>query len=323
MTLVVFVPGGVDITPDAFTFTDVNGATQSTLYTSNTIVVSGIAAATAITISGGQYSVNGGAYTASPGTVQSGDTVSVRVTSSSAYLTAINVILTIGGVSDTYTVTTLVNPLTDTTPDAFSFTDVTNATPSTVYTSNSITVSGIDTASPISISGGGTYSKNGSFYTSSPGTVANGDTVSVRATSSASFSTSVSTTLTIGGVSDIYSVTTQVADSVPDAFSFTDASGVELSTATTSNTITVAGINTTATISITGGTYSKNGGSFTAATDTVVLGDTVAVKATSSGSYSTSVNVVLTIGGVSDTFTISTKADPGAGYTPTFYFLGF
>jgi hypothetical protein len=97
----------------------------------------------------------------------------------------------------------------DTTPDAFTFTDVTNASLSTQYTSNTITVSGITAAAAISISGGsGTYSINGGSYTASGGTVNNGDTVTARVTSSASNSTAVSTTVTIGGVSDTYSVTT-------------------------------------------------------------------------------------------------------------------
>lgn len=102
------VPAAVpDTTPDAFTFTDVTGATLSTVYTSNTITVSGINASTAISITGGTYSKNAGAYTSTSGTVVLGDTVSVQVTSSASNSTAVNVALTIGGVSDTYTVTTL------------------------------------------------------------------------------------------------------------------------------------------------------------------------------------------------------------------------
>lgn len=101
------VPAAVpDTTPDAFAFTDVTGATVSTVYTSNTITVSGINASTAITITGGTYSINGAAYTSSAGNVVLGDTVSVRATSSGSNSTAVNVALTIGGVSDTYTVTT-------------------------------------------------------------------------------------------------------------------------------------------------------------------------------------------------------------------------
>ena len=52
--------------------------------------------------------------------------------------------------SDIYTVTTLA---ADTAPDAFSFNAVTDASLTTVYTSNSMTVSGINTDVAISISG--------------------------------------------------------------------------------------------------------------------------------------------------------------------------
>ena len=192
-------------------------------------------------------------------------------------------------------------------PDAFTFTDVTGATVSTQYTSNTITVTGIDTASAISITGG-TYSINGGGYTASAGSVVNGDQVSVRTTSSGSFSTAVNAALTIGGVSDTYTVTTTAADDVPSAFTFTDITNASTSTQYTSNTITVLGINTSSAITITGGTYSINGGSYTASAGTVVVNDTVSVRVTSSGSASTAVNVVLTIGGVSDTYTVTTAA---------------
>jgi len=99
---------------------------------------------------------------------------------------------------------------TDTTPDQFTFIDQTNAALSTVYPSNSITVSGINTAGPISIVGG-TYAINGGSYTSASGTVNNNDTIIVQQTSSGSYSTTTNATLTIGGVSDTFSVTTLAA----------------------------------------------------------------------------------------------------------------
>lgn len=96
----------------------------------------------------------------------------------------------------------------DTTPAAFSFTDVTDATLSTLYTSNAITVTGINWPATISVTGG-EYEKNTSgSWASVAGTVVNNDTVRVRHTSSASNSTATNTTLTIGGVSDTYTTTT-------------------------------------------------------------------------------------------------------------------
>lgn len=104
----------------------------------------------------------------------------------------------------------------DTTPDAFAFTAQTGVARSSTVTSNTITVAGIDAPSAISIVGG-TYSINGGGYVSGAGTVSNGDTVTVRQTSSGSFSTRGTATLTIGGVSAGFDVTTQgvPAPSIP------------------------------------------------------------------------------------------------------------
>ena len=309
-----------DTTPDSFTFTDQTGVALSTVITSNTITVSGITTAVPISITGGTYSINGGAYTSNAGTVSNGNTVTVRMTSSANYSTTTNATLTIGGVSDTFSVTTL----DDTTSDSFTFTDQTDVALSTVITSNTITVSGVSIAVPISITGG-TYSVNGGAYTSNAGTVSNGNTVAVQVTSSGSYSTTTDATLTIGGVSDTFSVTTHAQDTVPDQFNFTDQTGVALSTVITSNTITVSGINSATPISITGGTYSVNGGAYSSNAGTVSNGNTVTVQVTSSPSYSTMTNTTLTIGGVSDTFSVTTQepTEPIIQVTPGSLTFGY
>ena len=239
-------PPPPDSTPNQFTFTDQTNVALSTVITSNTITVSGINTAATISITGGEYSINGGSYTSSSGTVNNGNTVTVRQTSSGSNSTTTNATLTIGGVSDTFSVTTLPLAGPDTTPNQFTFIDRTNVTLSTVITSNTITVSGINAAAPISITGG-TYSINGGSYTSSSGTVSNGNTITVQLTSSGSNSTTTNATLTIGGVSDTFSVTTQAGtpsqDTTPAQFTFTDQTNVQLSTVITSNTITISGIN--------------------------------------------------------------------------------
>ena len=195
----------------------------------------------------------------------------------------------------------------DTTPDPFTFTDRTNAELSTEYKSNAITVSGINAAADISIRGG-TYAINGGAYTSASGTVTVGNTVKVMKVSAATNSTTKNAILTIGGVSDTFSVTTLAArsDTVPDAFHFTDKTDVALNTEYKSNAITVSGINAATAISIVGGTYAINGGTYTSASSTVSLGNTVKVRKVSSSSYSTTKSATLTIGGVSDTFSVTT-----------------
>ncbi|WP_347273385.1 S8 family serine peptidase [Candidatus Kuenenia sp.] len=104
----------------------------------------------------------------------------------------------------------------DTIPDQFTFTDQTDVALSTLATSNTIIVTGINTAAAISIAGNnGEYSVNGGAYVTTSGTVNGGDTVAVRQTASANFATTTDTTLTIGGVSDTFSVTTLAAEPVP------------------------------------------------------------------------------------------------------------
>lgn len=100
---------------------------------------------------------------------------------------------------------------TDTVPDQFRFTDQVGLALDAEVTSAPVTITGIDTASPITISGG-TYDLNGSgTFTADPGSVFVGFTVRVRHTASAAYLTDVTTTVTIGGVSDTFTSTTRTA----------------------------------------------------------------------------------------------------------------
>jgi len=102
----------------------------------------------------------------------------------------------------------------------------------------------------------------------------------------------------------------------PAAFSFIDQSNVFPHTLITSNSIKVSDINSNATISISNGEYEINGnGNWLSSNNTVAVNDTVKVRHTSSVSYSTITNTVLTIGAESDTFSSSTLAAPAP--TPT------
>lgn len=99
-------------------------------------------------------------------------------------------------------------------------------------------------------------------------------------------------------------------DTTPDAFSFTDQTSVDVDTEITSAAIQVTGIDAAADITVTGGTYSINGGAFTADAGTVNVGDEVRTRHTSSASYVTATNTTVTIGGVSDIFTSTTRVEP-------------
>ncbi len=298
-----------DSTPDAFSFVDQNSVAINTLVESNSVTVSGINVASPVTVDGGEYSINGGAFTAVSGNVNNADSVRVRLISSANYSSLTQATLNIGGVSDSFDVTTKADA-SDSTPDAFSFIDQNGVAISTLVESNSIIVSGINVASPISV-GGGEYSVNGGAYTAVSGSVNNGDSVTVRLTASANYNTSSQATLNIGGVSDEFSVTTEDTplDSIPDAFSFVDQNDVELSSVHISNNIIVSGINTSSPISIAGADYAINGGAYTAVSGLVVNGDSVNVRLSASADYSTTNNATLTIGGVTDTFSVTTLAE--------------
>lgn len=95
----------------------------------------------------------------------------------------------------------------DTTPNTFSFTAETDAALSTQFT-DSVTITGIDAAATVSITGGEYSTDGGTTYTSDEGTVTNNQDVIVRATSAASVSTDVDVVLTVGGVTGTFTITT-------------------------------------------------------------------------------------------------------------------
>lgn len=95
-----------DTTPNAFSFSPITSAGLSILYVSDAVIVSGIDTATTIDVFGGEYSINGGAYTAASGSVVLGDSVTVRGTSSSSGSITVTVTLNIGGVIGTFSITT-------------------------------------------------------------------------------------------------------------------------------------------------------------------------------------------------------------------------
>ncbi|MFN4062324.1 MAG: SGNH/GDSL hydrolase family protein [Paracoccus hibiscisoli] len=95
-----------DTTPTAFSFATVSGAGQSTTITSAEIEVEGITGPAPISITGGSYSVNGGAFTTAAGSILPYDKLRARVTSASAADTGVSATVAIGGVIGTFTATT-------------------------------------------------------------------------------------------------------------------------------------------------------------------------------------------------------------------------
>jgi hypothetical protein len=99
-------------------------------------------------------------------------------------------------------------------PSGLSFTNVTNATLSTSYTSNTATITFSGCSSPLSVSVSGAataqISVNGGTWTTS-GAILSGQTLQVRLTSSGSVSTGLTATVTVGASSTNWTVTTRSA----------------------------------------------------------------------------------------------------------------
>ena len=83
------------------------GVVPNFTITSNTLKIAGIGNATPISIVGGSYAINGGAFTTTAGTVNANDSVTVRVATSTRPGTTTRATLTIGTVSGDFSVTTL------------------------------------------------------------------------------------------------------------------------------------------------------------------------------------------------------------------------
>jgi hypothetical protein len=192
-------------------------------------------------------------------------------------------------------------------PTAFSFTDLTNQALSTTVQSNAITISGITGPASASVTGG-EWNKNGGAFTSSAGTVVAGDLVRVRHTTAGGFGQTVNTIFSAGGAADTFSSTTTTSDTTPNAFGFTTKNGAEPSTSYDSNSVAITGINTATAISVTNGSYSKNGGAFTTAAGTVNPNDTIVARGTANAAFDGVKIVTVTVGGVAGTYTINTRS---------------
>lgn len=197
-----------DKVPDTFDFTDLTNQTVTTLVTSNIVTITGIDAPTNVTISGDgtpQYRINGGAW-GTTGQISNGQTLQLRLTSGSAG-TMHTALVMVGGSSQVAWNVSTVGA--DTTPNAFTFVDVTDANTTTLTTASAVTITGINSPANVTVTGSGSpqISINGGAWVTS-GSISNNQTLRVRLTSSSSSNTTLTATVTVGGVSDAWTVRT-------------------------------------------------------------------------------------------------------------------
>jgi len=145
-----------DTTPDAFSFTALTGQAISSSVTSSAVTITGMGDSIPISITGGEYQIDSGAWTSTTGTINNNSTVTLRVTTSSSYSTATSATLTIGTISATFSATTTTAPVVASTPTASTTTVTTTTTPSSsasssssVATSSSSSSSAIPVTQPV------------------------------------------------------------------------------------------------------------------------------------------------------------------------------
>lgn len=202
-----------DADPETFTFSAISDGALDTLFESEEFVVAGINRYASISVIHGEYWRSSTAEWTDQSALDLavGERIKVRTRSSANYSTTRIATLTIGNVMADFTVRTLddPNPI-DAIPDAFSFLPLTEQSRTSLVESNVITVTGINTTVPVSISGG-EYSVVGSnVWSSSPSIVNDGQALLVRHFTSSELNTVTTTTLTIGTISADFVTTTVV-----------------------------------------------------------------------------------------------------------------
>lgn len=110
------------------------------------------------------------------------------------------------------------------------------------------------------------------------------------------------------GASSFTNGTVRALDFTPSVPVFAAVTNAAVSTPTTSAAVTLTGFTNVLPISITGGEYSINGGTFTSAAGTVLPGQSVRIRQTSAAASSTTTTATLSVGAVSANFAVTTAA---------------
>lgn len=247
-----------DVTPDSFSFNEVDNATVGQTVTSNIIQITGITGDLTIQLNSPGFTASArtctsssvsscGSFSSSV-TVSNGQYIQLQALTGNQYNTTYTVAVTIGSVTAYWNINT--GPPPDTEPAPIFFPDVENANVSTDILSDVITVSGINVPVTVTATSGALVSINGGAYVdgstspSSQRQITNGQTLQVKLASSPDFETSVSTQVTVGtGSSVTWTVTTAAEqDTTPEGYTWIYQLGASLLTTYESNTNLIKGL---------------------------------------------------------------------------------
>jgi hypothetical protein len=211
-----------DTTPDAFTIQAPGGVDLTQVEINKDIIsapitVTGINTATPISITGGEYAIAGGAYTAATGTVFNNQMITVKIKSPKAFAQSLSATTNVGGVTKEFKVTTEAE---DKSPDAITInasdgTDLSKAEINSTIFSKKIIISGINTSTPVSITGG-EYSIDGGAYTNAAGEINKGQNLTIKIQTPVKSSQNVKANLIVGDRAAEFAATTQQDTTPPE-----------------------------------------------------------------------------------------------------------
>ena len=232
-TNVTFTVERVDTTSDPISFgADITTAARGSVHYAST-QVTGITTSVTVSSAGGSsipFFVSSSAtasttatdYNNNAKTANNNDYIHLRAVASTNYSTQKLVTISVGdpAQSDTWRVTTLASA----SPFDLGEPSESPSRINTVYTSNIITVAGLDTGQTSAATvTGGEFRKNSGAWRTAAETVQNDDTLQVRGTSAETYDgTTVDVTLNLEGRSDTFSITTETKPTIPTGISITN-----------------------------------------------------------------------------------------------------
>jgi len=298
-------PGEEDVTPDAFAIDDVSDQEPSAAIESAPVTVSGVDSKTTIDISGGFYSIDGGPFTGAAGVIEVGQEVVVQVKTQPLANTQFDATLTIGGVTEVFSVTTGEVPSSAT---DFSFFDALDVELGAEVLSDILSLDGLAADTPVSIVGG-EFSIDGAAFTSEAGVINPGQTLQLRATAPERPNTEAILQITVGATTETFRLLTKVLDISPEVFVFAPEESIVPGAVVISDEIIVEGLNTPTLISISGGDYAIDEGAFSNLSGLVSNGQRVRIRVTAPSNFNEESYVTLTIGELSTTFRLATEVN--------------
>lgn len=332
-----------DLQPDAFSLgANATGQARSTNF-DRTATITGFETTVPVTISSitgtASFKVNNGSFSTAQKTISPGDTVTLRVTSSSSFSAFAGATITASTGSNarsaSFGITTLVR---DNTPVGWTPANVTNSELNVQHyyiqqingINDSVSVTATGTAGALfKTSASATYSASGF---SSPGAqlyITNGQYLHVAIVSASTYSTERNITTTVGTAVDTWRVTTRAATSIPNSYSFANATSASpssvantfveidgMESGTTQASIQSSSLNPSGTeIAVNGSDTIPSSSSFTTSPVNINSGQYLHVRSNAPSTYSTSSTVTIDVGGVDRTWTITTVAAPSGGST--------